>query len=242
MEFDLIHLKHCSSTNDYAKEHYSSFDSNKITLIRADEQTAGRGRFGNSWVTTPGKNLTLSFVFRLKKEQKDIAALAELLSFSAAIVLKSLGFAPQVKWPNDLFVERKKIAGVLCEAISTDEALLMIAGIGLNVNMSEEECGQVGQPATSLFVLRKKEYNLDELLGLLMREFHKDLTLFKEKGFAPFAKEYEKLLSFLNKEVTILDGAHEVRGTCIGLESDGRLKLKTEEGKIVICSNGKVKK
>lgn len=242
MEFDLIHLKSCPSTNDYAREHHKSFDPNKITLIRADEQTAGRGRFGNKWVAPSGKNLTLSFVFMLKKDQKDIAALAELLSFSAAIVLKSLGFAPQIKWPNDLFVEGKKIAGVLCEAISQEKCLTMIAGIGLNVNMSAEECAHVGQPATSLFALREKVYHLDELLGLLMREFHKDLTLFKEKGFLPFAKEYEKLLSFLNKEVTIIDGPHEIRGTCIGLENDGRLRLKTKEGKIVICSNGKVKK
>jgi len=192
--YNEIHFKELPSTNDYAKEHIKEFDREAITLITAEGQTKGHGQHGRAWHSPAKKNLYASFVFFLPRTQKDLSHLAQLLSFSCAIVVKSLGLTPKLKHPNDLLVDGKKLAGALVEMITTSDSISVIAGIGLNVNMEQTACDLIDQPATSLLLLTNKLTPLEEIKTLLKGEFAQNLERFKEEGFAPFRSAYQEMV------------------------------------------------
>jgi BirA family biotin operon repressor/biotin-[acetyl-CoA-carboxylase] ligase len=170
------HYQVLESTNDWAKKHIDQWDKNAVTLITADQQTAGRGRFGRQWSSPAGKNLYGSFVFFLEEEQLDITRLVRLLAESTVAVLQALGFSPVIKWPNDLLIDSKKIVGILCETVAATPPLVgVILGIGLNVNMSEEELGLIDQPATSLKVLSGHLWEVEKITNALAYRFEQDV-------------------------------------------------------------------
>src|SRR5688572_28206812 len=124
-----IHLETITSTNTWAKENYLRLDPNHITCITASEQTGGRGQLNRAWISPKDLNLYLTYFFTLEK-MAPIQNLAQLLSLSAAKCLESYHLTPQIKWPNDLLIQNKKIAGVLCEIIDLNHMNGIILGIG----------------------------------------------------------------------------------------------------------------
>jgi BirA family biotin operon repressor/biotin-[acetyl-CoA-carboxylase] ligase len=242
MEFDEIHFPTITSTNDYAKSHLEEFNFNKITLIRADGQTAGRGRHGHQWHSPSKKDLLVTFVFSLPSAQKHLASLGQLLSFSTAILCRSLGLKPELKWPNDVHIQGKKLAGILCETVAQRDDIAVVMGIGLNVNATHHDLSAIDQPSTSLSIELGHPLDLAELLELLKREFLKDLTLFKQEGFSPFARDYQDLLSLHGKVITVLENGQTISGLCVGIKEDGRLLVETPDGHVTPLTNGKIKK
>ena len=197
MEIIEFHFPHLSSTNSYAKEHLSNFQRDKITLISADEQTAGRGRYGGRrWVCPKGEGLLLSFVFFIPEEQQEPLSLTHVLSLSVVEVLKSFGVEGKIKWPNDVLVRGKKIAGILCETVHLPPSFGVVIGIGLNVNMPLETLQEVGQPATSLLDQLGKKVDVGVVKEALIASFSSKLDLFLQKGFAPFQQEFRHYLLF----------------------------------------------
>src|SRR5690348_7786351 len=110
-----IHFDTIDSTNTWAKQHASSLDPEVLTCITTQAQTAGRGRFSRKWISPKGKNICATLYFTVPQDYPHVANLAQLLSLSCVQVLKSRGFDPQIKWPNDILLEKKKVGGVLCE-------------------------------------------------------------------------------------------------------------------------------
>jgi len=108
-----IHFDTIDSTNTWAKNNAKTLDPDQITCITALEQTAGRGRWLRKWISPKGQNIYATIYFCLSKNCKQLSNVGQILSLSCAKVLKSKGFLPQIKWPNDLLLEKKKVAGVL---------------------------------------------------------------------------------------------------------------------------------
>lgn len=180
MEIVEIYLSTVDSTNAFAKLNGSTFAKDKITCVIAEEQTAGRGQFGRRWVSPRGVNLLASLYFRLPSSIKDLSSLASLLAISIKKVLVQEGLAASMKFPNDVLLNGKKIAGALCEVIFQEGYTEVILGFGLNVNTEAEDLASIDQPAASLKNETGRAWDREGLLKKIEGQFLKDL---QESGF-----------------------------------------------------------
>lgn len=229
MEITHIHFNSIDSTNTWAKRSVLNFDKNKITCVSADSQTHGRGRFNRQWVSPPNCNIYASFCLFIDKSRTDIANLGQVMGISVANVLKKMGFAPDLKWPNDLLINEKKVCGILCETVSNQNTLCLIIGVGLNVNLKSDaitEIEKLGRKATSLYVERSKEFSVKEILREICKEFGTNVDLFLKGGFTHFLNTYRNLSSsFRNKKISFHNGDTIVEGQFHDIDADGTLLL-----------------
>lgn len=194
MELIHHHFDTISSTNDWAKEQLHSFSRDKITIISAEEQTQGRGQYGRQWFSPAGKNLYASFCFFVLPTQKDVLSITHIMAIAIATLLEEEGILAQIKWPNDVLVHGKKIAGILCETVPLEPEIGIVVGLGLNINMTTHEFSRVGRPATSFLIENEKNYNRKELIGRLEKLFSEALAQFLEEGFTPFLPTFRRLV------------------------------------------------
>ena len=137
------------STNAFLKQHCSTLPD--YSVIWADEQTHGRGRFTRIWNSEPGRDLTFSLLLPLTLlEPKLRQNITQIAALSVAQMLEGYGLKPSVKWPNDVLIQGKKISGILCEMAEYDERVCGVLGIGINVNSTEKFLAGLDLPATSL--------------------------------------------------------------------------------------------
>lgn len=227
------HFPTIDSTNTWAKYNAHSFARDKLTLVTADVQTAGRGRLEHRWVSPANLSVYASFCFFLKQSRTDIANIAQVSILSAVAALKALGFQPQIKWPNDLLLAHKKVGGILCETISFTKAVCVIAGIGINVNMPPESMKEIDCPATSLLIEGGRLIEIEKVILLLQAEFESDVEKFCNEGFAPFAKEYQKQLDWaVGSEIRFHDHHTIWKGVLHSIQADGSLNLLLKSGEI----------
>jgi len=224
MEIVNITLDSVGSTQAFAKENAHTYAKDKITCVSTKEQTKGVGRFHRPWLSPKG-NIFATFYFTLPKDSLHLTSLAQIMTLSFAEVLCNNNLAPKIKWPNDVLLNNHKCAGTLCEITFNKDHVDVFLGIGIDVNMSKEECAQIDKPATSLKVETGKDWSEEEILKALQEQFAKDLTLFKEKGFDPFHSKFENLMAYIGEEITCFDGEKEYSGICHSLNSEGQLNL-----------------
>ena len=236
-----IHFDSIDSTNTWAKQNAHLLDAREITCITAQEQTAGRGRHLRKWLSPKGDNIYATLYFCLPRNFSSLSNLGQILSLSCAKVLQEKGFAPKIKWPNDLLLEGKKVAGILCEAVSFEENLGIILGFGINVNMSEELLSKIDQPATSLAQLSGRPWQLEQILEPILQQFLEDLEKLKIGGFSPFQKTYESLLAYKDELICFHDGADKIKGFCTSIGADGRLTMILESGEKATFAAGEIK-
>ncbi len=230
MEVHTIHLKTVNSTSTFAKEHAAKFDPKKITCVVADEQTGGRGRtLQRHWISPKG-NLFFSLFFCLEFGDPLLPNLAQLIAFSACQFLRTQNVPVQLKWPNDLFLNEKKLGGTLVETTQVHQKTGVVIGLGLNVNTPIETT----QPTISLFETTKKTWGLTFIREQVIDRFQKDL----EKGFFP--REFEKLLVFKNEPITCNTGKETLEGVFIGINELGHLKLKKNDGSVLTFASGDI--
>ncbi len=234
-----IHLKTVDSTQKYAKEHSGNFPKGSLTCVIADEQTAGIGRFKRKWLSFEGMGLYVTFFFTLSLKSSFVS-LAQLLALSFAKVLLKEGLKPEIKWPNDVRLNGKKISGVLCEVQKQAEHVDIFLGIGINVNLGEEELSQIDQPATSLFMETQKVWKREEILKKLQKQFSQDLEEYKKEGFSPFLKVFEELLAFKGETIRCFDGKKTWEGICHSLTKEGGLNLLLPDGQLHTVLSGDI--
>ena len=178
MKIKKIYLDKTESTNLFTKKNKASFNKNLLTVVSAEEQTAGYGQFGRKWVSPKGVNLYTTFYFHIPiKKREKVTSLTLLLANTIKKVLENLGFSPLLKWPNDIFVNGKKIAGVLCEVYFLEKTVEVILAFGLNVNMEKEDLLKIDKPATSLKSESGKSWNKEKILSDILKTFPEIETL-----------------------------------------------------------------
>lgn len=224
--FKKIHFPTVDSTHKWALRELSLLTNDYFSIF-TDHQTAGIGRKGHPWFSTPNQNITCTLVFPVP-QTPDLANLAQLFAYSTIKTLEELGFHPLFKWPNDLHLNQKKIGGILCE-IKDD---LVILSLGLNVNMRNAALSPIDQPATSLHIETQQEYSVTTLYDHILQTFSIDLSLFQQEGFAPFFNDFASHLAFIGKKVSV----NEATGIIGGLNRDGRLILNVNGKKRLISS------
>ena len=213
------HFQTLDSTNAFAKRELFSFSENDLTIITADQQTHGYGRLQRHWHSPQDGNLYLTLV--LFDERPPI-----LFSKLAVLCLEQLVYtidnAVKIKWPNDLLVYGKKIAGVLVEVKQKNEYTAIIIGIGLNINMSQKEIEQIPKRATSLTCLTDEVYDPTTIQQKFIDCFLSHLHFSKEAIFELWRK---KISWMIGSEVTIELVREKISGIIQGFEADGTLLL-----------------
>jgi len=214
------------------------------TLILTESQTAGRGRLGRTWYSEPESGLYLSLVLRPETSP----SLAPLLTLACAVALykaveRQTGLKPDIKWPNDLLVEGKKVAGILAEIqADLDRIHVLVVGVGLNVNhttLPEE----LADRATSLRRISGHSHSRVEILLDFLEQFEGLIDRFHVGGPEVIVSEWTRHSSFaFGRQVEIADGPRTVEGTTRGLNPFGALRVETLDGQVQELYSGEVRK
>ena len=227
---NVIWLDSIDSTNSEALRRLADVPSG--TVIAAREQTAGRGQRGNTWFTQPGQNLTFSIV--LKFEDVFPAALAVKLNYLSSLAvaefLRSYGVACQIKWPNDVYVGKRKICGILVEnQLGTYGLASSVIGIGININ--QKEFPQLAN-ATSLSIHTSQEYDVEACLQQFLNCFEERLPQVFDAG-SGLLDAYASELFRKGVRARYYDVLQEEEfdGVIRGVEPDGRLCIIDAAGK-----------
>lgn len=231
---NVIWLDSIDSTNSEALRRLPELENG--TVLAAREQTAGRGQRGNTWYTEPGKNLTFSIVLKYGEggleplQATDSIWLNYLISVAVAEFLQSHAIWSKVKWPNDVYVGKKKICGVLIEnAMSGSGLAASVIGVGVNIN--QQEFPQLAN-ATSLWSLTGKEHPLEECLDKLLAGFENWLPyLYSPGGRETLFSHYSRRLFNLDVNARYRDMAsgREYIGIIRGVDPEGRLMIQDLE-------------
>lgn len=240
-EQTIIHFPIIDSTNTWAKKNAHTLDQNKITLVTADAQNKGRGRFNREWISPVGQNIYATYCFFVPITQPGLFNVAQILSLSTAKALHSLNFNSKIKWPNDILLSQKKLGGSLCETVWLETLLCVVAGLGLNVNMPRAEAEKINQPATSLLIEGERNIDLNSVLDAISETFIKDLELFLLNGFAPFMNDYcEKLVHQPGQTLKFSDNNTVWEGVFHSISPDGSLNLSLPNGELKKFYSGDV--
>lgn len=230
----LLHLPSVDSTNNYAKDFIAKSSPIDGTVILADEQVAGRGQSGTIWLADANKNLTFSVIYHtsfLRATEQFYLNMAFSLGISHAIhsIIQPFNHsAIQIKWPNDIYANNKKIAGILIEnTISGMNLKYSVIGIGLNVNQ-ENFPKEIN--ATSFKTLLGKDADKNIILDTVLASIEKYFLLLKERKFDRLKKEYIENL-FRYKIVSKYKKGEEIfEGSIIDIDEIGNLMLETTTG------------
>lgn len=229
-----VNLDSVNSTNRWAKEHIKELADG--TVVSAKRQTDGRGRLNRSWTDFGEDNLFLTFV--LKPDIKHSAVFSNLTQYLSVIlchVLEKYGVKPQIKWPNDVLVNGKKIAGILAEtSMSQTNFNGIVLGIGVNLNARREYFDKIDKPATALNLETNLPVNLEQFKQELCEEFFKHYDEFLEKGFSCIMDEYIERASFINKELTVALVGSDVKGFAKGVTERGELILSSDNKELIL--------
>jgi BirA family transcriptional regulator, biotin operon repressor / biotin---[acetyl-CoA-carboxylase] ligase len=181
-------LSSIDSTNDYLARKKGP---KNFSFCLAEEQTKGKGRLGRTWFSPYGKNIYLSCLWLPKKKINTLDGLALVPAIAAVTALeKSKVSEIKIKWPNDLMVKKKKLAGILIENNIRKNSVII--GIGINVNMKKISQQKIGQPWTSLQKISNKLFDRNHIAALLIKELIVSLKKLEQSGWKYFEKIYNK--------------------------------------------------
>lgn len=234
------HFSIIDSTNTWAKHHADSFNPLAITLITADAQTAGRGRFNRQWVSPPDQNIYATYCIFLEKHRTDIGNLPQVAAISIAQILTETGFSAKLKWPNDVIINNKKVAGILSESTPLSDKLCLIIGIGLNVNMTEEILQSIDRPATSLYAESMQKQDVKNILEKLTLQFSQNIAVFIEEGFSIFLKDYRERMHMPSGCIQFHDNRTVHTGKVHSINNDGSLNLLLSNNTIQTFHAGEI--
>ena len=236
-----IHLFKClDSTNTWLKSHGGSGD-----ICIAEQQTAGRGRRGNRWLSPDAENIYCSVKWYFNISPTHLSLLSLVVGLSIAKALEKIGLRGHgVKWPNDIFWLGRKMGGILIETITSSSQTMqqqIIIGFGLNINMSSSAGNTIDQPWVSLNEAMGKSVNRQQLLAFILEYLIHDLQQFEHLDIQQFQSDWQQWDILHNQSVTILQEHQEHIGVVKGLDEQGRLGVKLNSGKLRYYASAEIR-
>lgn len=230
--FHLEVLNEVASTNTYLMQ-AAAKGAPHVSCAVAHIQTNGRGRRGRTWVSHLGASLTFSLLWRFDCGASALSGLSLAVGVALMRALNALGVSnAQLKWPNDVLVDGKKLAGILIELQGDlDGPSAAVIGVGINVNLPDKLLVDINQPAIDLRRARDANINQSQLLGTFLKHMAEVLRHFEEHGFLGVRDEWLAHHAYHNQSVRMLlpDG-REVEGIVTGVADDGILLVQTAFG------------
>lgn len=218
------------STNQFLMDRMGQLPSGAMCV--AEYQEAGRGRRGRQWCSPFGSNIYFSLYWRLEAGIAAAMGLSLVVGMVLADVLTECGVPDvKVKWPNDIYVQDKKLAGILVEMTGqAGDAAHLIIGIGLNVMMSEQEGKSIDQAWTSVSQCGTQPISRNVLVAKMGSALINALKIYEKQGLSAFIDRWASLDNYLNRPVRLIMGNSEVRGLGRGIDATGALLLETDQG------------
>jgi BirA family biotin operon repressor/biotin-[acetyl-CoA-carboxylase] ligase len=239
---DIRVFKETASTNDVA-EKLARDGAKEGVVVFAESQTRGRGRLGRKWASPARKGLWFSVLLRpaLSPQETTRLTIASATALARAIRAET-GVLPQIKWPNDILIRGRKVAGILTEmSAELDRVKHVIAGIGVDVNLVASDFPvELRKIATSLKLESGKPIDRPELAAAILRELDRDYARVCGGQFAAVADEWEAQCVTLGSNVTIHLGDRTIRGRAESLDDDGTLLVRTQHGRLERIIGGDV--
>src|SRR5574344_28362 len=228
----IINFEKIASTNTYAKENLDQIEDK--TVITADKQTQGRGRFKRVWTDLGADNIFASII--LKPSEKFLpvyANLTQYLSLSICKIFEKYGVKPEVKWPNDILINGKKITGILCETVMRGEKFKgLVLGFGINLNASLKSVLEIDRPATALNLEIGGAVKKQEFLEKILEQFFAEYETFLNDGFPMIRKEYISKTKIIGKNVNVSVWNDVFEGHVKDIDNQGNLILELQNGEI----------
>jgi len=206
------------------------------TVVEAEEQTAGIGRHGHSWHSEMGGGLYLSIILRSLLSPDAVPVLTMALGLATQRAIEDVcGVHCDIRWPNDLLLNGRKLAGILVQA---PEKGVLIAGIGVNVNQTVFP-EQLRSIATSLRIETGREHSKEALLDGIVAESLQYAALLGDAGKSAIVKQFEARSSYARgKVVEVSDGSRVFSGMTVGLDENGFLRVETATGVETVMAGG----
>lgn len=205
------------------------------TIVVADQQTSGRGRLARAWYSPKQTGIWMSLILRPKIPINKTPQLTLLTAVALIQAIEEVtGLTPEIKWPNDILINGKKIVGILTELqAEADRVHSVIIGIGMNVNHALDQFPEELQSvATSIAIETGKPSDRAEVIQAILRKFEKLYTSYLIHGFLPVKLLWESYAISLNKNLIARTLHGAIRGRAVGIDDEGVLLLETAEGKI----------
>ncbi|MBL8025777.1 MAG: biotin--[acetyl-CoA-carboxylase] ligase [Fibrobacteres bacterium] len=226
LPFNIKFLSEVDSTNLYAIRNLSNLSDKEV--ICAEIQTGGIGRHSRKWISDKKDNIYLSIILKPfgAPSELPLSALPQYMSVVLCRLLESFSIKAEIKWPNDTLVDGKKLAGILCQsAFSGTNLDGFVLGLGVNLNLTQNDIKQISQPATSLNLLTGSAINRDKFRDNLLKNFFAQYDTFLSEGFQFIHNEYVNRCTSLGKSITIRTNSREITGFAESISPDGTMTM-----------------
>ena len=229
-----------ASTNQYLLDELATGET-KTTIVLAEHQSAGRGRRGRNWVSPFGANLYLSLLYRFKQPAQGLMGLS--LAIAVAIsraIHETVAVDVQLKWPNDILYQGKKLCGILIE-LQTEGfgPAAAVIGIGLNMRLSEQDKQKITQPSIALDEVVATPVSRNQLAIAVIKHVLQVLHEFETSGLHSILTHWQQLDANLDRPVCVLLGNQQIRGISRGVDENGALLVESK-GKIQRYYSGEI--
>lgn len=216
------------------------------TVVIAEEQTAGRGQADKVWISPPQCNLYVSVLLRPAIAPAQAPLISLLAAVAVVDILRQKGVSCGIKWPNDVLIHQRKVAGILTEMEMHQNAVqFVVVGIGVNVNMTqkdlEDHLRSVAQPATSLQVSLGREISREALLAALMEKLEVWYTRFITQGETVLQSAWEARSLMQGRRIRARTPDATWEGTAESIDRAGRLGLRQDDGALVALTSAEVR-
>lgn len=231
----LVYLTSTTSTMDVARREAEA-DAPEGTVVIAEEQTAGRGRFGRAWASPAGKNLYLTVLLRPPIDRLRLLSMAAPLAVAQA-VQATTGLEPSIKWPNDVLLDGRKLSGALIEnELSGGAVRYALIGIGVNVNFDVASTPEIAAIATSVQAALGRPISREQLLAALLNQLE---ALYESDREAIYAA-WRARLDTLGREITVSLSGEHFTGVAENVDEQGNLLLRLPDGSLLTFEAGEV--
>ncbi len=218
------------STNQYLLDNSATLPSGTVCI--AEYQQSGRGRRGRHWVSPFGANLYLSMYWRLEAGMAAAMGLSLVVGVAMVEALEKMGLdGVKLKWPNDLYYQDRKLAGILVEMSGqAGGAANLVIGMGMNLSMQDKEAA-IDQPWASLAeVIGEDLIDRNQLAVAFIKALDLSLKDYELNGMQDFVERWNRLDNFIGRKVKLIMGPNEVEGIERGIDAHGGVLLETDEG------------
>ncbi len=232
-KINLRYIESCESTNSVCLQM-----ADPVTVVIAEQQTAGRGRRGKSWHSPLSQNIYCSIGVNKKIQAEYIGLISLQVGVSIAEVLHEQGFSGVcLKWPNDILLSGKKLGGILIETrVNAVNNFFLVIGFGLNMRLDENSLKEIDQPAIALSNFLHEAPDRQRLIIRLVSEILASVWEFGIPEVATLLDKFSQYDQIRGRQVQVITDNETISGIYRGIESSGRLQLETEQGLRVFAS------
>ena len=239
---EILFLPEIDSTNNLAKKH-SKNNAQEGLVIIAESQTGGRGRMGRSWHSPPETGIYLSILLKPNLKPDHLSFITLLAGVSAISTINEISHQrANLKWPNDILINYKKVCGLLCEMTQEKgNSFSVVIGIGINVNQLPGQFPKdLKKTATSLRIVNGSPINRLTVIRSLLTTLDREYRFFLAEGGHSVIKKWTLNTDLFGEKVSVKRGSVIITGTAMNLDELGRLVLRRDNGHAEVIDSGEV--